>query len=149
MAKSSLRFISLAKTKPVINLRTFNPRLQEFAPILDSCQRQRKQLGYLRAYIFACSRAADLNLTEELLRLMGGRDHLYTDTNTFSFMDLEELEKGELTTALKNAIKFCLGHVSSCLICAGRGFICEVCQVNKKLKIQFNFIQKFNWYLQN
>ena len=80
---------------------------------------------------------------------MGGRDHLYTDTNTFSFMDLEELEKGELTTALKNAIKFCLGHVSSCLICAGRGFICEVCQVNKKFKIQFNFIQKFYWYLQN
>jgi len=137
VAKSSLRFISLAKTKPVINLRTFNPRLQEFAPILDSCQRQRKQLGYLRAYIFACSRAADLNLAEELLRLMGGRDHLYTDTNTFSFMDLEELEKGELTTALKNAIKFCLGHVSSCLICAGRGFICEVCQ-DKRPVYPFN-----------
>ena len=114
---------------PVIHLRTFNPALSEFVPSLEKYKRRRKQLIYLLAYISACPRAEEGNLRNKLMDVLEKREYLLQDTETFSIQDLVEIQAGELDGMMQRGVLFCMVHVDSCLICAGRGFICEICEV--------------------
>ena len=127
VARTSLRFLTAVSGQPIINLGTFNPHLVDFAPVIDLAARKRQKLVYLIAYISACARAGDTE--QKIGELLRGRAHLYADSHWYAIGDLEELHRGELMEALQRAVRCALGHVDGCLVCAGRGFICELCQV--------------------
>ena len=97
----------------------------------------RKQLIYLVAYLTACSRAQAEGVKVALAEAVWPREYLYTSTDTYSIQDMEQLHRGELVTTLQAAVKLCTKHVWSCLVCSGRGFICEVCQ-DKRPVTPFN-----------
>jgi len=137
VAKSSLRFIQAIRSEPIIHLRSFNPSLSTFVPTVEAAKKKRKKLTYLSAYLTACPRATESHLPAELLVMLRNREYLITDTDTYSILDLEELWRGELTEVLRRAVLYCLAHVDACLICAGRGFICEICQ-DKRPVYPFN-----------
>jgi len=128
VAKSSMVFLQAVATKPIIDIRTFSPNLPKFAPSIDTSYRLRKQLTYLSAYLTACSRAGQEGVKVALAEAVWPREYLYTGTDLYSLRDMEQLFTGELITTLTMAVSLCMKHVSSCLVCSGRGFICELCK---------------------
>ena len=94
---------------------------------------QRKKLHYMHAYLTACSRAADqLDKLAAIVSVGGGgssREHLYTDTEMFSVQDVAGIQSGELASVPRLCIDVCEKHITTCLVCSGRGFICEICKV--------------------
>eukprot|EP00092_Neocalanus_flemingeri_P000913 GFUD01000971.1.p2 GENE.GFUD01000971.1~~GFUD01000971.1.p2 ORF type:complete len:422 (-),score=154.88 GFUD01000971.1:325-1590(-) len=128
VARSSMVFLQAVATKPIIDIRSFSPNLPKFAPCLDTSYRLRKQLTYLSAYLTACSRAGQEGVKVALAESVWPREYLYTGTDLYSLRDMEQLYTGELITTLTTAVKLCVKHVTSCLVCSGRGFICELCR---------------------
>eukprot|EP00088_Acartia_fossae_P004865 TRINITY_DN12103_c0_g1_i6.p1 TRINITY_DN12103_c0_g1~~TRINITY_DN12103_c0_g1_i6.p1 ORF type:complete len:954 (-),score=221.58 TRINITY_DN12103_c0_g1_i6:488-3349(-) len=135
VARSSFRFLELAKSIPFIKLREFNPKLGGFVPSIEGIMAQRKKLHYMHAYLTACSRAGDqLDKLAAIVSVGGGggggsnREHLYTDTEMFSVQDVAGIQSGELASVLRLCIDVCEKHITSCLVCSGRGFICEICK---------------------
>lgn len=105
--------------------------------MLEEASRLRKQLIYLVAYLSACSRAQAEGVKVALAEVVWPREYLYTSTDIFSIQDMEQLHRGELVTTLQVGLRLCTRHVMSCLVCSGRGFICEVCQ-DKRPVYPFN-----------
>lgn len=137
VARTSLAFLRAVATKPLIDIRSFSPGLGRIAPELDAAHRLRKQLTYLSAYLTACSRAARQGVKVDLAEAVWPRDYLYTETDRYSVEDLEQLWAGQLLPSLTTAVTLCLKHINSCLICSGRGFICELCN-DKRPVYPFN-----------
>jgi len=137
VARSSMLFLQTVSTKPFIDIRSFSPNLSKFAPCLDTSYRLRKQLTYLSAYLTACSRAGQQGVKVALAEVVWPREYLYTGTDLYSLRDMEQLFTGELITTLTTAVKLCVKHVTSCLVCSGRGFICELCK-DKRPVYPFN-----------
>ena len=131
VAKSSFLFLKSVSTKPIINLNSFSPNLSKIAAVIDSSHRLRKQLIYLSAYLSACSKASQEGVKVALADIVWPREYLYTDTEIYSLADIEQLHSGELIQTLSSAVRLCIKHVTSCLICSGRGFICEICKDKK------------------
>ena len=137
VARSSMIFLQAVASKPIITISSFSPSLARLAPVLDVAHRLRKQLIYLSAYLSACTRASQEGVKVSLAETVWPREYLYTQTETYSLADLQQLHSGLLVSTLAAAVKLCLGHVSKCLICSGRGFICEICR-DKKPVYPFN-----------
>ena len=137
VAKSSLLFLRSVSSKAMINISTFSPSLARIAPVLDQAHRLRQQLIYLSAYLTACPRAAQEGIKVALAEIVWPRDYIYTGTEVYSIGDLEQLHTGQLISTLVSAVRLCTRHVTSCLICSGRGFICEICR-DKKPVYPFN-----------
>jgi len=137
VAASSATFLSYVATRPIIDISTFNPSLSKVAPVLEEASRLRKQLIYLVAYLTACSRAQVEGVKVALAEVVWPREYLYTSTDTYSIQDMEQLHRGELVATLQAGLRLCTHHVMSCLVCSGRGFICEVCQ-DKRPVYPFN-----------
>lgn len=137
VAASSATFLSFIATKPIIDISAFNPSLSKVAPVLEEASRLRKQLIYLVAYLTACSRAQAEGVKVALAEVVWPREYLYTSTDTYSIQDMEQLHRGELVTTLQAGLRLCTQHVMMCLVCSGRGFICEVCQ-DKRPVYPFN-----------
>lgn len=127
-ARSSQQFLLAVRPRPIFHLRTFNVSLVKFVPQVEAANRRRKELSYLSSYVAACSRAASLAIKHKMDELLDNRDYLYSETELYSLLDLEQLYRGELLPTLARVVDLCTAHVESCLICGGRGFICEVCQ---------------------
>jgi len=128
VAKSSFRFLQAARVLPIIKIREFNAKLPEFVPSIDQVLKSRKKLHYMHAYIIACKKAIEQELAERLYNLLGGRDYLCTDTEIFSILDLEEIHAGQMGQLIKLGMDICSKHIDGCLVCSGRGFICELCK---------------------
>ena len=118
---------------------------------MDTVLTLRKRLHYLSAYLETCGRARSVR--ESVARALYPRDYLATDANMFSVRDLQEVKSGQvrerqsregrvssrdvvhrfklfqLVSLLRKVFKLGEHHVlKRCLVCAGKGFICEVCR---------------------
>lgn len=52
----------------------------------------------------------------------------------YSVRDLEEVNNGKLKYALQEAACFARSHIlGGCILCAGKGFICEICKDSEPL----------------
>ena len=137
VARTSMIFLQAVSKKPIINVSSFSPQLSRLAPVLDTAHRLRKQLIYLSAYLTACSRASQEGVKMSLAEVVWPREYLYTGTELYSISDLAELHSGQLVPTLSSAVSLCTRHVTRCLVCSGRGFICEICR-DKKPVYPFN-----------
>jgi len=128
VAKSSFRFLQAARVFPIMKIREFNAKLLEFVPSIEKIMKSRKKLHYMHAYIIACKKAIEEDVGTRLYNLLGGRDYLCTETEIFSLLDLEEIHGGQMDQVIKIGIDMCSKHIDACLVCSGRGFICEICK---------------------
>ena len=46
----------------------------------------------------------------------------------YSIRDLEDVNNGKLKTTMQEVARFARTHIADCILCAGKGFICEVCK---------------------
>ncbi|OQR79622.1 pleckstrin homology domain-containing family M member 1-like [Tropilaelaps mercedesae] len=117
------RFLIRYEQEPLLDLRELNSVLYSVVPELASVQGLRRQLGFLRLYLFSCEESA----REKLKRLLWPREHLYEHVHLYSTIDLLSVPSGSLQKILEKAVLFARKHVLSCQLCCQKGFICEMC----------------------
>ena len=121
------RFLDTIRLEPIINIKSFHTSvLNQFsscpvAPVLTL----RQKLHYMHIYLLTCRNQEPL---EGLRVLLGDREYLHGSVDMYSVRDLEEIGNGKLLELLERAEKLCTDHIFDCLLCSGKGFICEVCR---------------------
>lgn len=122
-------FLSAVNIEPIIDVKSFNGDLFDFAPSLSQVFDLRRQLRYMNAYLTTCtdpkSRAKDT-----FDKMLYPRQYLYEDVDMYSIRDLEEIHSGRLNKLLEAVVKFSLSHIVKCILCKGKGFICEICRAD-------------------
>lgn len=117
-------FLKKVEHDPLLDLRSLNPSLYSAVPELAAVQVLRLQLSFLRPYLHTCSDTA----SSELRRLVWPREHLYEHVHLYSTFDMLQVPSGALNRTLQRAIAFARKHISSCQLCAAKGFVCEICR---------------------
>ena len=121
------RFLDTIRLEPIINIKSFHTSMFNafascpVAPVLTL----RKKLHYMHVYLLTCRNPEPL---EGLRVLLGDREYLHANVDMYSVRDLEEIASGKLLELLERAAKHCTDHIFGCLLCSGKGFICEVCR---------------------
>lgn len=78
----------------------------------------------MRRYLSSCR----VSQSSHLLWKLGDRHHLIDTTHMYSLQDLVDIHNGELPSFLQTVTERFIQHIKEeCLICKGRGHICEIC----------------------
>jgi hypothetical protein len=120
-------FLSAVIIEPIIDVKSFNGELFNFAPNLNEVFDLRKQLRYMNAYLATCADGKSQAQTT-FKKMIWPRLYLFEEIDMYSIRDLEEIYSGKLISQLQSAVKFARGHILGCILCSGKGFICEVCR---------------------
>ena len=120
-------FLAAVSIEPIINVKSFNGELFEFADGLSQVFDLRRQLRYMNAYLATCADGKS-QAKAAFTKLLWPRQHLYEDIDMYSIRDLEDVHSGKLVNLLAATVKFSLGHILKCILCSGKGFICEICR---------------------
>ena len=109
----------------------------------------------MKKYLVVCRLASEARL----LRKLEERQHFVDDSDMYSLQDLVDVHNGTLALYLDNVLSgrgeshlaFLIifkvffygpvfrGHISSCVLCTAKGFLCELCPVKTDQKIIFPF----------
>ena len=65
------------------------------------------------------------------------RQHFVDDPDHYSLQDLIDVKSGELTEFLERTLENFEEHIRGCVLCAAKGFFCELCD-NKKVIFPFD-----------
>ncbi|KAH3822399.1 uncharacterized protein LOC127831796 isoform X1 [Dreissena polymorpha] len=123
VAKRNLEFLQDKEEQPYINVNETNPRIYEHVSEMAEIQGLRRQLMYLKMYLFTCKQS----IAEDFRRIIWPRDYLYESIELYSLADLLQVPTGGLASSLRKLIRFASKHVYSCRLCSQKGFICELC----------------------
>lgn len=121
------QFLDTIRVEPIIDIKSFHKSIfNQFsscpvAPVLTL----RKKLHYMHVYLLTCR---DQEPLEGLRVLLGDREYLHGSVDMYSVRDLEEIGNGKLLELLEKAANHCTDHIDGCLLCSGKGFICEICR---------------------
>uniref|UniRef100_A0A0P4WUS2 Rubicon Homology domain-containing protein n=2 Tax=Scylla TaxID=6760 RepID=A0A0P4WUS2_SCYOL len=118
----SLELIESMKCDPLFNVSALNCGLYKKCRNLQQTRIYRLQLYYALPYINTCSRANNEK------KLMYNRpQHWASDPHAYSLEDLISAKNGSFVGEVKKITKLCINHIAKCQVCAGQGFICEIC----------------------
>ncbi|XP_022704336.1 pleckstrin homology domain-containing family M member 1-like [Varroa jacobsoni] len=127
------RFLVQYEQEPLLDIRELNVMLYSIVSDLAAVQVLRRQLRFLRLYLFSCQESAK----EELKKRLWSREHLYEHVHLYSTLDLLSIPSGSLQKSLEKAVQFAKKHVLLCQLCCQKGFICELCN-DPKVIFPFN-----------
>ena len=113
-------FLTAVSIEPIINVKSFNGELFEFAPSLQEVFDLRRQLRYMNAYLSTCSNGKS-KAKKTFDKMLWPRQYLYDDIDMYSVRDLEDINSGRLVASLTSTVKFSLGHILKCILCSGKG----------------------------
>ena len=85
--------------------------------------RQRERMLSMKRYLVVCRLAQE----QRLLTQLQDRQHFVENSTMFSFQDLLDLQNGVLHQYLQARLDTFLTHISSCVLCTAKGFLCELC----------------------
>ncbi|NXL51175.1 RUBIC protein, partial [Podilymbus podiceps] len=108
---------------PLFNVQDINPALYRKVKSLNQVWLLRIQLFHMKNMFKTCRLAKDL--LDSFDTVPG---HLTEDLHLYSLSDLSATKKGDLVPRLTELLKAGSLHVEKCMLCQGKGFICEFCQ---------------------
>lgn len=123
-------FLTAVSIEPIIDVKSFNGELFNFATSLNEVFDLRRQLRYMNAYLATCADGKS-RAKATFERMLWPRAYLYEAVEMYSIRDLEEIHSGHLLSLLHSVVKFSLGHILKCILCAGKGYICEICRADQ------------------
>ncbi|XP_044732992.1 differentially expressed in FDCP 8 homolog isoform X2 [Chrysoperla carnea] len=143
VCQASAQLLRLTYKRPLLPLATLNSRLFGLVHELSVVRKQRDQLILMKRYLVNCRIAAE----QHILSRLGDRLHMTegclssdeSSTNTggvhlYSMQDLIETENGTLSKILYEIIEMFSKHIKKdCMICNGRGHLCELCNIEEIL----------------
>ncbi|KAG1689651.1 Differentially expressed in FDCP 8 [Nymphon striatum] len=124
VSRASKQFLKLMKRKSVIKLEEINPMLFTFVKELHTIKELREGILIMKIYFVSCKEATE----DKLLLKLQDRQHFVENAHMYSMRDIEELESGILVPHIAAIHESYSDHIKKeCLICKGKGFICELC----------------------
>jgi len=123
MSQAALQYLAMVKTKPLINLSAVAPSLLPVVEEVAMVHRQRQLLLQMKQYLVVCRLAQE----EKLLRKLDGRQHFVESSAMYSLQDLLYLHSGSLGTFLGVLLSELQSHITACVLCTAKSFLCEIC----------------------
>lgn len=128
VSRQAKQFLLLMKSKPVLHLEKLNPHLFKFVEELSTVKKLREDLLTMKQYLSTCRSAQE----SRILRQLEERQHFVENAHMYSLQDLIDVNSGLLVDYLKKIHGNFLTHIKNeCLVCQGKGYICEICDVSE------------------
>ncbi|KAM8876578.1 differentially expressed in FDCP 8 homolog isoform 1-T1 [Synchiropus picturatus] len=154
VCRSSLRYLALMMSRPVLKLKEINPLLFNFVEELVEIRVRRKRKTWLsieleiicptaaqflmlfsqklrqdillmKPYFITCKEAMEARL---LLQLQD-RQHFVENDDMYSLQDLIDISSGRLSISLTEVHTTFAKHIKlDCERCQAKGFVCELCK---------------------
>lgn len=135
VCQAALQYLHIVFKRPVIDILGLNPGLGVVVQELAAVAKQRQLVMEMKKYLVVCRLASEARL----LRKLEERQHFVDDSDMYSLQDLVDVHNGTLALYLDNVLSVFRGHISSCVLCTAKGFLCELCPVKTDQKIIFPF----------
>uniref|UniRef100_A0A1A7YXA5 KIAA0226 n=1 Tax=Iconisemion striatum TaxID=60296 RepID=A0A1A7YXA5_9TELE len=117
---------------PLFNPSDINSGLYKKVKALESVRVLRLQLFHMKNLFRTCRFSKEV--LDHFDSLPG---HLTEDLHLYSLNDLTAVRNGELATRLRELLKLGTVHVSQCVLCQAKGFVCEFCNNDKDIIFPF------------
>ncbi|XP_053652184.1 differentially expressed in FDCP 8 homolog B isoform X3 [Cherax quadricarinatus] len=128
VSRQAKQFLLLMKNKSVLHLEKLNPHLFKFVEELISVKKLREDLLIMKQYLGTCRTAQE----SRMLRQLEARQHFVENAHMYSLQDLIDINSGALVEYLKKVHSSFSSHIKKeCLVCQGKGYICEICDNNE------------------
>ncbi|KAK7085900.1 Differentially expressed in FDCP 8 [Halocaridina rubra] len=128
VSRQAKQFLLLMKNKPVLHLEKINPYLFKYVDELGSVKKLREDLLIMKQYLGMCRSAQE----SRMLRQLEERQHFIETAYMYSLQDLLDVNSGYLVNYLKKIHESFSEHIKKeCLVCQGKGYICEICDVSE------------------
>uniref|UniRef100_A0A1A8HQS7 KIAA0226 n=1 Tax=Nothobranchius kuhntae TaxID=321403 RepID=A0A1A8HQS7_NOTKU len=117
---------------PLFNPSDINSGLYKKIKALESVRVLRLQLFHMKNLFRTCRFSKEV--LDHFDSLPG---HLTEDLHLYSLNDLTAVRNGELAPRLRELLKLGSIHVSQCVLCQAKGFVCEFCNNDKDIIFPF------------
>ncbi|KPP67647.1 differentially expressed in FDCP 8-like [Scleropages formosus] len=125
VCRSSMRYLTLMISRPVLKLREINPLLFNFVEELVEIRKLRQDILLMKPYFITCKEAMEARL---LLQLQD-RQHFVENDDMYSLQDLIDISSGRLSCSLTEIHTTFAKHIKlDCERCQAKGFVCELCK---------------------
>jgi len=123
MSQAALQYLNIVIRKPLVNLEQINPSLNAVIQEVGMVLKQRKQLLSMKKYLMVCRIAQE----ERILTNLHERQHFVDNAHMFTLQDLLDIDSGVLTDYLTSKLTLFKEHITSCILCMAKSFVCEIC----------------------
>ncbi|XP_051765615.1 run domain Beclin-1-interacting and cysteine-rich domain-containing protein isoform X3 [Ctenopharyngodon idella] len=113
---------------PLFNPNDINSSLYKKVKALETVRALREQLNHMKNLLKTCRLAKEV--LDQFDTLPG---HLTEDFHLFSLNDLTAVRSGSLAPKLRDLLRLGSSHVTDCMLCQAKGFICEFCGNDKDI----------------
>ncbi|XP_067251911.1 run domain Beclin-1-interacting and cysteine-rich domain-containing protein isoform X2 [Chanodichthys erythropterus] len=113
---------------PLFNPNDINSGLYKKVKALETVRALREQLNHMKNLLKTCRLAKEM--LDQFDTLPG---HLTEDFHLFSLNDLTAVRSGSLAPKLRDLLRLGSSHVTDCMLCQAKGFICEFCGNEKDI----------------
>ena len=128
VSRQSKHLLMVLSKKPDIKLQSINAVLFNFVDELRDVRTLRQQIMMMKTYIISCRIATE----ERLLLLLQNRQHFVDNSEIYSLQDLIDINDNVLLNELSRIHATFGKHIKfECLLCQGKGFICEFCNADE------------------
>ncbi|VDN04494.1 unnamed protein product [Thelazia callipaeda] len=150
VCKNNMIFIESIRDKAVLRIDRINPQLYEHSHALNTVKFLREKLSLSATYLLTCRKS----VAEDLESRLWPKDYLYRDIHLYSFSDLLTVLSGHMESHINHLLNFTIKHIQRCLLCAQKGFICEICSSSQviypfQLEITTRCLECFSVYHKN
>ncbi|XP_076044585.1 differentially expressed in FDCP 8 homolog isoform X1 [Oratosquilla oratoria] len=122
------QFLRLMQRKPILHLEKLNPHLFKFVEELNTVKKMREDMLVMKQYLRTCRTAQENRMLIHLEK----RQHFVENAYMYSLQDLIDIHTGVLLQYLEKVYKIFESHIKEeCLVCRGKGFICEICDIGE------------------
>lgn len=121
---ATLQELALTIDRPIIDLESKNPKLFIYVQHLSLVKKLRTNLNDMRRYMTECRLATAAKLLDGMV---GTRRHLVQCINMYSVADLIGIDNGSTIDFLNKTFAAFEQHIRKCELCAGKGYLCEIC----------------------
>ncbi|KAG7275194.1 hypothetical protein CRUP_023782 [Coryphaenoides rupestris] len=121
VCRSSMRYLALMVSRPVLKLKEVNPLLFNFVEELVEI----RDILLMKPYFVTCKEAMEARLLLQLHE----RQHFVENDDMYSLQDLIEVSSGRLSCSLTEVHTTFAKHIKlDCERCQAKGFVCELCK---------------------
>ncbi|VDK82900.1 unnamed protein product [Onchocerca ochengi] len=124
VCRATKQLLVIIERRPIFNILKLNPGLVNYIDQLAKINKLRRNILLMKCYFMCCKVARK----QRILQNLRHRQHFVENSDMYSLIDLVDLYQGRLLPDIERIIQIYTEHITkNCLICKGKGFICELC----------------------